>query len=75
MRALITVERHRSTTTSSSLLGSHATLVLESLPGISEIRVEHEGAHRAVLSYRWRDPGTHSPGIGAALLTEGIQLV
>ncbi|HEV7489805.1 MAG TPA: hypothetical protein VGO25_03300 [Rhodanobacteraceae bacterium] len=50
-------------------------MILESLPGVSDIRVEHEGAYRAVLSYRWRDPGTHSPGIGAALMTEGIQLV
>lgn len=74
MRALITVERHRSIP-SSYLVGPQAVLILESLPGISEIRVEHEGTHRAVLSYRWRDPGTHSPGIGSALLSEGIQLV
>lgn len=74
MRALITVERHRSIP-SSLLVGPRAAMILESLPGVSDIRVEHEGAYRAVLSYRWRDPGTHSPGIGAALMTEGIQLV
>src|SRR5512146_2926384 len=58
MRALITVERHRSTP-SSYLVGPHAVVVLENLPGISEVRVEHEGLYRAILSYRWKDPGTH----------------
>lgn len=74
MRALITVERHRSTP-SSYLVGPHAVVVLENLPGISEVRVEHEGLYRAILSYRWKDPGTHSPGIEAALMTRGMQLV
>ncbi len=74
MRALITVERHRSTP-SSYLVGPHAVVLLESLPGISEVRVEHEGIYRAVLSYRWKDPGIHSPGIEAALLAKGMQLV
>jgi hypothetical protein len=45
------------------------------LPGISEVRIEHEGLARAILSYRWKDPGTHSPGIEAALLTQGMRLV
>jgi hypothetical protein len=74
MRALITVERHRSTP-SSYLVGAHAVGVLEGLPGVSEVRLEHEGTHRATLSYRWRDPGIHSQGIGAALVVHGMQLV
>jgi len=45
------------------------------LPGISEVRIEHEGLARAILTYRWKDPGTHSPGIAAALLTQGMRLV
>jgi hypothetical protein len=74
MRAMITVERQRSTA-SSFLVGPHALTVLESLPGVSEIRIEHEGITRAVLSYRWRDPGTHTPGIGLALSAQGIALI
>jgi hypothetical protein len=74
MRAVIIVERHRSKP-SVFLVGPKAATVLETLPGISEIRVESEGAYRATLSYRWKDPGTHSPGVEAALMTEGMQLV
>ena len=74
MRALVTIERHRSVP-SSYLVGPHAIAVLEGLPGVSDVRVEHEGIHRATLSYRWKDPGTHSPGIEAALMTRGMQLV
>lgn len=74
MRALITVERRHSPA-SSFLVGPRALAVLESLPGVSEIRIEHEGATRAVLSYRWRDPGIHTPGIGLALSAQGISLI
>jgi hypothetical protein len=74
MRALITVERHRSMP-SAYLVGPNAVDLLEGLPGVSEVRIEHEGLARAILSYRWRDPGIHSPGIEAALLTKGMQLV
>src|SRR4051812_28667023 len=74
MRAQITVERHRSNV-SSFLVGHPAVALLETLPGISEIRVEREDSHRATISYRWKDPGVHSPGISAALLTQGMQLV
>lgn len=74
MRTQITVERSRSTP-SSYLVGPHALVLLEGLPGISEVRIEHEGLARAILSYRWKDPGTHSPGIEAALLSQGMRLV
>lgn len=74
MRALITVERHRSMP-SPYLVGPHAVILLEGLPGVSEVRIEHEGLARAILSYRWKDPGVHSPGIEAALRTQGMRLV
>ena len=74
MRTQITVERSRSTP-SSYLVGPHALVLLEGLPGISEVRIEHEGLARAILSYRWKDPGTLSPGIEAALLSQGMRLV
>jgi hypothetical protein len=74
MRALITVERHRSMP-SAYLVGPHAVVLLEGLPGVSEVRIEHEGIARAILSYRWKDPGIHCPGIEAALRTQGIRLV
>jgi hypothetical protein len=74
MRALITVERHRSMP-NSYLVGPHAAVLLEGLPGVSEVRIEHEGLYRAILSYRWKDSGIHSLGIEAALKIEGMQLV
>lgn len=74
MRAVITVERHRSMP-SPYLVGPQALVFLQTLPGISDVRVDHEGASRAVLSYQWKDPGTHSPGLQAALMTQGIHLV
>jgi hypothetical protein len=74
MRAVIIVERHRSTP-SGFPVGSNAAILLETLPGISEIRVESESTYRATISYRWKDPGIHSPGVEAALLTQGMQLV
>jgi hypothetical protein len=74
MRAVITIERHRSSV-DSFLVGQPAVDLLETLPGISEIRVEHEDGHRATISYRWKDTGVHSPGISAALQTRGMRLV
>jgi len=74
MRALVTVQRHRSAP-SSYLVGRPAVLVLESLPGISDVRLESEGAHRATISYQWRDPGIHCPGIAASLAIHGMQVV
>ncbi len=74
MRALITVERHRSMP-SAYLVGPRAVMLLEGLPGVSEVRIEHEGLARARLSYRWKDPGIHCPGIESAFLSEGIRLV
>ena len=74
MRALITVERHRSNL-SSFLVGNVAVALLETQPGISEVRIENETSHRATISYRWKDPGTHSAGIAAALVNAGMQLV
>lgn len=74
MRAQIKVERHRSAP-SSYLVGPQALAFLEGLPGVSEVRIEHEGAARAILSYRWKDPGVHFTGIEAALLGQGMRLV
>jgi len=74
MRAQITVERSRSAP-GTDPVGRHALVLLEGLPGISEVRIEHEGLARAILTYRWKDPGTHSPGIEAALLSQGMRLV
>jgi hypothetical protein len=74
MRAQITVERSRSMP-SPYRVGPNALTVLEGLPGISEVRIEHEGFTRAILSYRWKDSGTHSAGIESALLSQGIRLV
>lgn len=74
MRAVIIVERHRSKP-SGFLVGPQAAILLETLPGISEIRVESENTCRATISYRWKDPGIHSAGVEAALLTQGMQLV
>jgi hypothetical protein len=74
MRAQIKIERSRSTP-GTDPVGRHALVLLEGLPGISDVRIEHEGLARAVLSYRWKDPGTHSPGIAAVLLAEGMRLV
>lgn len=73
-RTQITVERARSMP-STYLVGPHALVLLEAVPGISEVRIEHEGVTRAILSYRWKDPGTHSAGIEAALLSQGMRLV
>lgn len=74
MRATITVRRRRSAP-SSYLVGHQTATLLQSLPGVSDIRVESEDACRAVLSYRWRDPGTQNPALEDALDPHGIQLV
>ncbi|MET0231430.1 MAG: hypothetical protein ABW186_10905 [Rhodanobacteraceae bacterium] len=74
MRAVITVQRHRSAP-SSYLVGAPAVRLLEGLPGVSDVKVESEGAHRATISYHWKDPGIHCPGIEAALVHHGIQVV
>jgi hypothetical protein len=74
MRALITVERHRPDL-SPFLLGANAVTLLESLPGVSDIRIEEENTHRATISYRWRDPGVHSQALSATLLSHGMRLV
>ncbi len=74
MRAQITVERSRSTP-SAYLVGPTALILLERLPGISEVRIEREGLTSAVLSYRRNDAGTPVVGIEAALLNQGMRLV
>lgn len=74
MRAVITIERHRSNA-DSLLVGQPAVDLLETLPGVSDIRIEHEDSHRATISYRWRDPGIHSRGLSATLLSHGMRLV
>ena len=74
MRAVIVVRRHRSHPSPSDI-GPQATLVLESLPGVSQIRIDREEAHQATISYKWKDPGVHSPCVSVALATRGMQLV
>jgi hypothetical protein len=49
-------------------------MLLERLPGISEVRIEREGLTNAVLSYRWSNAGTQTAGIEAALLSQGMRL-
>jgi hypothetical protein len=73
MRATITVRRHRSAP-SSRLVGYETVELLETLPGISEIRVEREDSCRAIVSYRWQ-PADRAVGIEAALQPLGIQIV
>ncbi len=74
MRAVITVQRNRPVP-GSHLVGPEADVLLQSLPGISEIRLEREDASRATISYQWKDPGVLSPGIEAALMARGIRLI
>lgn len=74
MRVVIYV-RHDRSHPSPYEIGPQATMVLESLPGISQIRVDREEAGRATISYRWEDPGVHSPCVGVALASRGMQLI
>jgi hypothetical protein len=74
MRAQITIERSRSNP-SAYLVGPTALILLERVPGISEVRIEREGLTSAVLSYRWGDAGTQVAGIEAALVSQGMRLV
>jgi hypothetical protein len=74
VRAVIIVRRQRSHPSPYDI-GPQATMVLESLPGVSQIRVDREEAHRATISYKWSDPGVHSPCVGVALASRGMQLV
>jgi hypothetical protein len=74
MRAIITVEHQRSNDESLHV-GQPAVDLLETLPGISEVRVEHEDRLRAVISYRWRDPGVHFPSLSATFLSHGMRLL
>jgi hypothetical protein len=71
MRATITVERKRSFP-SSFLVAGDAVKLLQSLPGVSEIRVERAGPMRAVISYTWRPDDNVS--IGEALENSGMQI-
>lgn len=73
MRVVIYVRHHRSHPSPYDI-GPQATMVLESLPGVSQIRVDHEEAHRATISYKWKDPGVHSPCVSVALASRGMQL-
>jgi hypothetical protein len=74
MRATITVERQRSNL-SSYLVAADAVKLLETMIGISEIAIDSQDAFRATISYRWKDPGIHTPSVGAALLQQGMRLV
>ena len=74
MRAVILV-RHQRSHPSPNEVGPQAAMVLESLPGVSQIRFDREEAHRATISYKWKDPGIHSPSVGAALASRGMELV
>ena len=74
MRAVIVVRHHR-LLPSPYDIGPQAAMVLESLPGVSQIRIDREEPHRATISYKWSDPGVHSPCVGVALSSRGMQLV
>ena len=74
MRAVIVV-RHSRSDPSPFEVGPQAMMVLESLPGVSEIRVDSEDSDRATLSYRWTDPGERSASIGIALALNGMHLI
>jgi len=74
MRVVIFVRHHRSHPSPYDI-GPQVTMVLESLPGVSQIRVDREEAHRATISYKWKDPGIHSPCISVVLASRGMQLI
>jgi hypothetical protein len=74
MRATITVRRHRSAP-SSNLVGFETVELLESLPGISDIRVEREDPCKAVVSYRWQPKGEREPAVANVLERLGIQVL
>jgi hypothetical protein len=74
MRAVIVI-RHCPARASPHDVGAQAVIVLESLPGVSEVRIDHEDSNRATISYRWKDPGVHSACIGVALASQGMQLI
>lgn len=74
MRAVIIV-RHSRSASRSHPVGPQAAVFLETLPGVSEIRVEREDFSRVTISYRWKDPGAHCVGMDAALRTQGMLLV
>lgn len=74
MRVVIYV-RHDRAHPSLYDVGPQATTVLESLPGVSQIRIDREEARRATISYKWKDPGVHSPCVGVALASQGMQLI
>lgn len=74
MRAVIVV-RHSRTHPSPLEVGPQAMMVLEALPGVSEIRVDSEDSDRATLSYRWKDPGERSASMGIAFALNGLRLI
>ena len=54
----VIVARHNRQDPSPFEVGPQAMMVLESLPGVSEVRVDSEDLDRATLSYRWKDPAS-----------------
>jgi len=71
VRATITIERKRSVP-SSVLVAGDAVKLLQSLPGVSDIRIERAGPMRAEISYRWRPHDSVS--IGDAFEDSGMQI-
>jgi len=74
VRAMITVER-LSSSTSPYRVGPEAAGLLGTMPGVSEIVVEHQDLQRATISYTWKDPGTHSESMDAVLLKQAMRLI
>jgi hypothetical protein len=74
MRAVIMV-RHSRLYPSPFEVGPQAIMILESLPGVSEIRIDREDLDRATLSYRWKDPGERSAPMGVAFALNGMHLI
>jgi len=74
MRATITVERQRASASAGFVAGD-VVKMLESIPGITEIAVERQDTVRATISYRWKDPGIHTPGVSASLMAQGMRVV
>jgi hypothetical protein len=74
MRAVIIV-RHGRSYLGPFEVGPQAIMVLKSLPGVSEIRLDSEDSNGATISYRWKDPGAHSASIGVAFASNGMHLI
>jgi hypothetical protein len=74
VRGMVTIERSR-LLHSPALVGADAIAVLAAMPGMSDVALEIEDAHRATISFAWKDAGVHSPGMDVLLHAEGMRVV